>query len=191
MKLHLKTCQILHNSLFWSIICLFTFNVCTQVISFSEMIALFFGVLLFPAFLLAADVKDYKNIYIKSFRCNASEKFVYKNYSCFAKSWSRKVSTGNMYGVAKIPLYNIKVSWVPLCFKSLKILWQEYAVLYFKYGVIYRQVMRGPTNNICEFTKWLYTMKDTPGRISEAFIHFLDVSAPGLIHKCPYLVRNL
>lgn len=64
----------------------------------------------FAALIFAANIDDYKSIYIKAFRCNASEKFVYKNYSCYAKSYSRNYSTANAYGVAKFPLYNITES---------------------------------------------------------------------------------
>lgn len=69
-----------------------------------------FCCLTFQAFLLAANVGDYKNIYLKAFRCNASEKFAYSNVTCFAKSFSRNVSIVNAYLVARFPLYNINVS---------------------------------------------------------------------------------
>lgn len=64
------------------------------------------------AIILAAKQKDYKNYYIKGFRCNASEKYVYPNYSCFAKSFSRTFSTANAYAIAKVPLFNVTVSKV-------------------------------------------------------------------------------
>lgn len=34
-----------------------------------------------------------QNLYVKSVFCKANEKFVHKNFTCFAKSYSRKVST--------------------------------------------------------------------------------------------------
>lgn len=76
--------------------------------------SLLFCVILHSASLLDANEGDYNNIYIKLFRCNPSDKFVYKNYSCFAKTFNRKLSTINVYARAKIPLYNITVSHVQL-----------------------------------------------------------------------------
>lgn len=48
--------------------------------------------------------------YNRAVQCNFSEKFVFRNYSCFAKSYSRTISTVNVIATAKMPLYNIFVS---------------------------------------------------------------------------------
>lgn len=50
--------------------------------------------------------------------------------------------------------------------------------------------MSVPTVNACKFAEWVTKSKDSPGKLVKAFIHILDASVPGLIHKCPYLVRN-
>lgn len=62
--------------------------------------------------LLNAKSLDYQDMYIKAVNCNVSDKYVYKNCSCFAKSYSRSVSTMNIIGTAKMPLNNITVSQV-------------------------------------------------------------------------------
>lgn len=79
---------------------------------------LFFS-LTFPASLLAVNAKDYKSIYFKSLRCNASEKIVFQNYSCFAKSYNRDVSTLNMIVTTKYPLFNMTVSDCLLFYQTL------------------------------------------------------------------------
>lgn len=60
-------------------------------------------------FLLANKIDEFQKLYVAAVRCNMSEKFVYSNYSCFAKSYSRTVSTVNAIGTTKTPLYNIFV----------------------------------------------------------------------------------
>jgi hypothetical protein len=42
--------------------------------------------------------------------CQVSDKFVYKNFSCFAKSFSRTFSTANAYLAFKKPLNEFYVS---------------------------------------------------------------------------------
>lgn len=49
-------------------------------------------------------------IYIRAVQCNASEMFVVNNFSCFAKSYSRTISTVNVAITLKRPLSNIHVS---------------------------------------------------------------------------------
>lgn len=51
-----------------------------------------------------------QTIYAKGARCNFSEKYVYPNYSCFAKSYSRTVSTYNAMGMYKKQMNNFFVS---------------------------------------------------------------------------------
>lgn len=48
--------------------------------------------------------KDAHKVYISATVCNISEKFFYKNFSCFAKSYSRTYSASFMYMVAKAPI---------------------------------------------------------------------------------------
>lgn len=62
------------------------------------------------SFLLATEEAEFQNIYIAGIRCFNSEKFIFKNYSCFAKSYSRTYSTLTIIGTTKMPLHNIIVS---------------------------------------------------------------------------------
>lgn len=50
------------------------------------------------------------NVYFRNLRCNFSDEFVHKNISCYAKSYSWKVSTINYMVVFKKPFDNILVS---------------------------------------------------------------------------------
>lgn len=63
------------------------------------------------AFLQVTTASDFQKMFIQLVRCNGSEKFVYKNYSCFAKSYSRHFSTTNIILTAKVPLHDITVSF--------------------------------------------------------------------------------
>jgi hypothetical protein len=46
---------------------------------------------------------------IKSVKCKTAENFAYPNVSCFAKSYSRTVSTINIYILARQPMTEIFV----------------------------------------------------------------------------------
>lgn len=158
------------------------------------MTAVLFSTLLFLASFLAASKNYYKNIHIKSYRCNMSEKFIHKNFSCYARSWSRNFSTANAYFRTKMPLYNITVSYVSFrCnffLTKVRTFNQAYSIAYFKYGTIYRPVMGTPTVNVCKFSAWLTNNKNAPNNAVVFLIRSIDASFPGLIHKCPYNVRN-
>src|SRR5690349_14395504 len=45
----------------------------------------------------------------KYFHCNYSETYIYKNYSCFVKSYSRTVSTITSYVLLKKPMSDFYV----------------------------------------------------------------------------------
>lgn len=49
-------------------------------------------------------------VYLRGVRCNASEKYIHSNLTCFAKSYSRTFSGLNLYYTLKVPLYEIYVS---------------------------------------------------------------------------------
>lgn len=70
-----------------------------------------FFLVLMNCLLLLLDSKEveFQKIYFASLRCNASEKFINQNFSCYAKSYSRNFSTVNVIGTAKMPLSNIFV----------------------------------------------------------------------------------
>lgn len=57
---------------------------------------------------------EVQSIYIKGVLCNASEKFIYKNLSCFSKSYNRSFSTLNVIGTTKLPLNNLHVSTIEI-----------------------------------------------------------------------------
>lgn len=50
------------------------------------------------------------NLYFRKSQCNLSYEFVYENTSCYAKSYSRNISTFNYNIVFKKPLKNLWVS---------------------------------------------------------------------------------
>lgn len=49
-------------------------------------------------------------VYIRGIRCNFSEKFIHKNMTCYAKSYSRTFSGANIHATNKKPMYDIHVS---------------------------------------------------------------------------------
>lgn len=48
-------------------------------------------------------------IYMRAVQCNVSDEFFFRNFSCFAKSYSRSFSTANVKMTAKAPLFGFKV----------------------------------------------------------------------------------
>lgn len=78
----------------------FKLNKLFKLVSFLKSLAMkasvstLFILLNFACFLqLSFEAGQSQNLYVKSVFCNASEKFVHKNFTCFAKSYSRTVST--------------------------------------------------------------------------------------------------
>lgn len=59
---------------------------------------------------LAISKQDQQFVYIRGIRCNFSEEIFFPNYSCFAKSHSRSISTGNLVVFLKNPQNSIKAS---------------------------------------------------------------------------------
>lgn len=51
-----------------------------------------------------------QTIYVKAAQCNASSKYIYENFTCFAKSYNRNVSTVNFLMTFKKPLNDFNVS---------------------------------------------------------------------------------
>lgn len=49
-------------------------------------------------------------VHLKLVKCEANEAFVYPNISCYAKSWSRNVSTSNVVVYFKKPVNTYYVS---------------------------------------------------------------------------------
>lgn len=76
--------------------------------------------ILFVCYALQDEVdltQERSKIYIRGVFCNSSEKFYYKNFTCFAKSLNRTFSGINLIATTKYPLYNITVRksrrWLP------------------------------------------------------------------------------
>lgn len=67
---------------------------------------------------------DIQSVWMRGVQCNASEKFIYKNYSCYAKSYSRNISTTHFIATTKVPLNNLRVSFHAQ-FGSLPFIWRE------------------------------------------------------------------
>ncbi|CRK94418.1 CLUMA_CG007925, isoform A [Clunio marinus] len=74
-----------------------------------------------------------QKIYVRGVQCNFSERFVYPNYTCYAKSYNRSFSTINVRAFMKKPVNKI--------FFSMK--------LYYKYVTVYREVMQFPRFEFC------------------------------------------
>lgn len=81
----------------------------------SKMVLLLIYVMLVLFIRIAVGInsafKEETTIFIRSVQCNVSEKFSFQNFTCFAKSYSRTVSTVNVFGMAKIPLNKIHVNY--------------------------------------------------------------------------------
>ena len=75
---------------------LFSTFLCLCVLSFSDKTVVRKG------------EKEFQNVHIKSVQCNISEKYVY-NCTCFAKSYSRTISTMTAFATTRIPLYELYV----------------------------------------------------------------------------------
>lgn len=80
-----------------------------SVLEMRQFTVVSFCLLFYPTFLVTAEKSEFQKIHFAALRCNASEKFIYKNYSCFSKSYSRTFSTINIIGTTKFPLHNIFV----------------------------------------------------------------------------------
>lgn len=131
--------------------------------------------------------KDFMKTYVKSCRCNISEKYIHKNVSCFAKSYNRSFSTINMYGLAKRPVPKIFVSNISdICYSEIIILkWVQVDIdIQYKYGTIYREVIRSPRIDLCK----LLDEKDFSNKLVSTLLQLVNDTSPGLVHNCPYQV---
>lgn len=66
---------------------------------------------LFVICLLTFTITDFDNVqipYFKSVRCKHNPKYAY-NVTCFAKSWSRNISTGTFVAGVVTPLTSVMV----------------------------------------------------------------------------------
>lgn len=136
----------------------------------------------------SAGRKNVDGIFFKSARCNFSEKFVYQNFTCYSKSYSWTLSTLNAEIIFKKPLESFTVSVSrtrrPRTNSEAISIAKMQATLFYRYGLIYREVLRMPKMN------WCHLMSHQAHNL--VFKHLIDLQAanfPGTIHECPYKVR--
>lgn len=132
--------------------------------------------------------KPLNSIYVNAVRCNFSEKYVFKNVSCFAKSFSRNFSTINVIATFKRPMMNFFVSFfwqVVMELVYIFLFFFQFTVkLFYRYGTIFREVINSPMVDICSivtpsFTNiWVKMVRD-----------LIYDTTPGSMHECPYSVR--
>ncbi|KAG5668679.1 hypothetical protein PVAND_016609 [Polypedilum vanderplanki] len=104
----------------------------------------------------------------KSVKCEGTEYGIEKymhNLSCWVKSYDRKTSTlnGYMWGKRTIDKPHLDGS------------------LYYKYGTIFREVIKFPRFNVCEVNRIFMTNK-----LFEQTYIIIKHIVPHLIHECPY-----
>ncbi|KAG5666833.1 hypothetical protein PVAND_014843 [Polypedilum vanderplanki] len=107
----------------------------------------------------------------KLFKCEPTqlclETVAYPNYTCYAKAVSRTVSTVSGYFLLRKPIYEGYVS----------------GEILYKYGTIYRQVIKIPEFNFCEFI----SLSKNSILLRQLYI-IAETAAPGFVHECPYTV---
>lgn len=129
-------------------------------------------------------------VHFKSLKCVGSEKFVHSNLTCFAKSYSRNLSTINFQIIFKMPINELIVSCAILS-THLEILKSSFlctkieSTLLFKYGTIYRQVMTIPKLDYCQYIK--VTAKEN--MLMYQLVRIIKAADPTIVHDCPYTVK--
>ncbi|KAG5677880.1 hypothetical protein PVAND_007597 [Polypedilum vanderplanki] len=105
----------------------------------------------------------------KLFKCEYPESSLrdlfYSNYSCYAKSYSRTLSTINGHLYFKKPINEAYIS----------------AVLYYKYGTIYREIIKLNKFNICDIFKLA-----NDNILVKQILTIAEASAPDIVHNCPF-----
>ncbi|CRL05113.1 CLUMA_CG018031, isoform A [Clunio marinus] len=109
---------------------------------------------------------EIQTIYVKAVRCNFSEDYFYQNYSCYAKSYNRSFSTVNILSTVK-----------PVNIDKVYLNWK----LFFKYGVIYREVMYLSRIDYCQACKF-----GTSNKILKQIFSMMRDSDPKIFTvRCP------
>lgn len=146
---------------------------------------------LLSSVLLAARNEEFQRIYIAAVRCKVSPKFVYPNYTCFAKSY-RNFSTGSGWAYFKTPLSDVIVSNLKI-FRSNRKKFnktQMQGKMLFKYGTIYRDVITTPKVEICPILHQMLSNETISNKLVSSAAKFIQDTYPGMIHECPYSVSN-
>lgn len=99
------------------------FNLKERLAKYGKMWKIVFLVLCFVLSVQSESEKPPNSIYVNAVRCNFSEKFVYENNSCFAKSYNRSFSGVNILTTFKTPMVNpyvcLVLSIIYMKFKQL------------------------------------------------------------------------
>lgn len=62
------------------------------------------------------------------------------------------------------------------------------AKLLFRYGLVYRDVIRAPKIDVCAVTRKIQNDQDLANRVIFSAFNFIRDSYPEMIHECPYTV---
>lgn len=68
-----------------------------------------FSLLVLSYFWLAVEAQNHA-LYINYLNCTVSDKFIFPNWTCYAKSYNRSFSGLNIIGTSRVPLNNVTVS---------------------------------------------------------------------------------
>lgn len=133
-------------------------------------------------------VKDFHYVKVKKLECKFEYKYFYENGTCFAKPMSRNSTslTGKFW--MKKPFVPINVSNKKILLSNVNLLCyiQLEVIFYYRYGTIFREVMKTPKLDLCALT----SLAVSNPLMTEIF-KALNDSSPGIIHKCPYDVVNI
>lgn len=124
-------------------------------------------------------------MWMKSAKCKVNPEFIYPNYTCLAKPYSRNLSTLTYYLMYRKPLTHLFVRTREHLIRfGLICCLQLHARLQFKYGVIYRDVLFFHHTDLCEQV----ANKGNIHPLVKQAIAFMRSEDPTNVHDCPYAV---
>ncbi|CRK93538.1 CLUMA_CG007071, isoform A [Clunio marinus] len=106
--------------------------------------------------------KPFQRIEMKSLKCEGVKDFYFPNMTCYAKPFNRTTYTFTVYVKFKKPL---EVYYEPL-------------LLEYRYGNIFREIIKSPQFNWCSF-------ENNTNPIVKLYYRTLKLSDEKLIRKCP------
>jgi len=119
--------------------------------------------------LIWAEEKERHNIHFKSIQCKVSGKTAFANFTCFTKAYSRTLTTVTVEGYSK---------------RNLSAMFAE-GHLEYKYGTIYREVMKASNVNLCQILKQKANIANI---LYRQIMQVAKDNIPEMIHDCPYNV---
>lgn len=133
-----------------------------------------------------------QGIYFRGLFCNLSEKYIFPNFSCRAKSFNRSTSTVTALVTAKKPMNDIFVRTFTILKNILHVSIAQLQISFdYKYGNIYRDVLHTPRFDVCQMIK---AARDNR-LLGELIMNPSDLAPSAfrdnveqLIHECPYQV---